>query len=129
MKCRAKPIELEYHEFDGDFVAAEQFAGSHQVDEDYWIPNVVPAKDFMTDPGDFAGVVWVSNVKRWVGLRIGDFLLMDGDILWAVSAEKFHQTFDVIPEMKIEIHVNGVITSTGIEREIGKMIQKSSRFR
>ena len=129
MKCVSKRIEMEYHEFDGDIETAAAFAGSHQVDVDYWIPNVVAAEDFMTDPGNFVGALWVSGVNRWVGLRVGDFILNDGGVIWPVDRTKFYKTFDIVPEPKVEVHVSGVVTSSDIERAIGRSIQQSSRFR
>ncbi|QNN99174.1 hypothetical protein SEA_FAUST_71 [Streptomyces phage Faust] len=129
MRCRPKPVEIDCYEFTGDFETAHEFAGSHMVDVDYSIPNVVPAEDFFTEPGDFVGAVWVTGIKRWVGLKHGDFIVKQNGILWPVDREQFFETYDIIDEPKIKVEVHGVVTASQIESAVGRMIQKSTRFR
>ncbi|UUG69402.1 hypothetical protein SEA_SHAM_67 [Streptomyces phage Sham] len=129
MKCIPKPVPVDFHEFTGDFDAAAAFAGSHKVDVNYSLPNVVPAEDFFTEPGDFVGALWVYGIHRWVGLKHGDFIVKQNDVLWPVDREQFFETYEIVHEPKIDVHVSGVVTAKQIEDTVGRMIQRSSRFK
>lgn len=131
MKCRPKPIDTECFEYTGDLQAAQDFVGERQVDPTYSMPGIVDAREFLQDVEESQAALWVSGITRWSLVRVGDFIITNGDDgFWPVGREKFYNTYDILDEpIKVEVHINGVVTAKDIEDSVGRMVQRSARFR
>ena len=118
MKYKAKPIEMDAIQFDGDnFGEIQSFVGTRQIDDNYFIEAFDDVRNWWLDiPNGISAVVWVEPSKQWAGVKPGDYICQDihGD---------FYPCEKDIFESKYE-PITGVITT----RDFTDRIQQSRRF-
>ncbi|QOI67468.1 hypothetical protein SEA_BEUFFERT_67 [Streptomyces phage Beuffert] len=131
MKYRAKPVETDAIQFDGEnWAAVNEFAGTHWIDIDVYMDNFIPVEEMWVDiPEGIVGVVWVEPSKQWAGVKVGDYIVRDleGDV-YPCEKSIFERKYKPV-ENKMEVSLQGgVVTAEQINRAIGHSIQQSRRF-
>jgi len=131
VKYVARPVETEAIQFTGkNWAEVDEFSGNHQIDTNAYLNNFLPAEEMWVDiPEDIVAIVWVEPSKQWAGVKIGDYIVRDaaGDV-YPCEKTIFERKYEPV-EMKVDVNVQGVVTSEQIKKAVGQSIQQSRRFR